>query len=147
MEKEIEELKSLGGDGAMESKKKELTKRLIGKVAVFIERIRNNWHFGKRGGERILWHGDEQGAVPTTQSLKRIKPPIGADLRKFFEKEGQQQPQFGVKFKFNPYLFSWNICKAEIAKARRQKEQKKARFLAFLRQHTKSERQRKLGGD
>ena len=109
-----------------------------------IEEIRN-WHFGKRD-KRIWWIGDgQQGAVPATQSLKLITPAHGIELKKFFEKELQHQPQFGVKFKFNPFLFSWNICKAEIAKARRQKEQKKERFLAFLRQYTKSERQRKLG--
>ena len=123
---EREGLKSLGGDGAMDIEKKVLMKRWLGKVAVSIKRISNR--------RKIWWIGDgRQGAVPATQNLKLIAPVHGIELKKFFAKELQQQPQFGAKFKFNPFFFSWNICKAEIAKARRQKEQRCARFMQYFR--------------
>ena len=108
----------------------------IGKVALFVERIRNS--FNRR--KKILWTGDWQGGAVLhggNQLLRVVKPSItyGERLRKkFFEKELEATKECFSKMRFFPSLI---ILEAEIAarikEHERLRSEKYARFMQYFR--------------
>jgi len=122
----------------VEMEEKKQIRWWIGKVALFVERIRNS--FNRR--KRIWWHGDgRQGAVPTTQNLKLIAPVYGKELKKFIAKELKESEQFFGRMPFFPSLA---IIVAGIEARRKEYERlrsaKEARFLQYIRGMKKNDK-------
>ena len=106
------------------------------KRRVMVDKIRwfkNVLRF-KRRIDKTLWWGDNEGACPTTQSLRAIDLHAKDFLKTFFRKELEATTRCFSKTSFLPSLI---ILDAEInairkANERRQAE-KQARFMKFIR--------------